>query len=214
MWLLFVSCKELQKNHGAHLKYLLVWTGSYCLEGLLWGKSFSHNYHTIGWYTYSADAVHPIHLAFSVSVPVIAHKESYCHGLVPDTLAKKRTYTCLFSYAHSIKYFTGATASSETQGQIVGTRESLNGWKNMARRKVKNGEKSPFGSLNSTCLTHLWISPTLFIFLDKVTLEFLAKLSSDSNLHNLTANNRMPVFENKRLNLQDIWRWILKECYL
>ena len=72
----------------------------------------------------------------------------------------------------------------------------------------------PCGSLNSTCLTHLWFSPTLFIFLDKVTLEFLAKLSSDSNLHNLTANNRMPVFENKRLNLQDIWRWILKECYL
>ena len=76
------------------------------------------------------------------------------------------------------------------------------------------GSLPPFGSLNSTCLTHLWISPTLFIFLDKVTLEFLAKLSSDSNLHNLTANNRMPVFENKRLNLQDIWRWILKECYL
>lgn len=81
------------------------------LEGLLWGKSFSHNYHTIGWYTYSADAVHPIHLAFFVSVPVIAHKESYCHGLVQDTLAKK-TYTCLFSYAHSIKYFTGATATA------------------------------------------------------------------------------------------------------
>ena len=35
-------------------------------------------------------------------------------------------------------------ASSETQGQIVGTRESLNRWKNMARRKVKNGEKSPW----------------------------------------------------------------------
>ena len=39
--------------------------------------------------------------------------------------------------------------SSETQGQIVGARESLNGWKNMARRKVKNGEKSPCGQ----CLT-------------------------------------------------------------
>ena len=36
-------------------------------------------------------------------------------------------------------------ASSETQGQIVGARESLNGRKNMARRKVKNGEKSPWG---------------------------------------------------------------------
>ena len=33
--------------------------------------------------------------------------------------------------------------SSETQGQIVGARESLNGGENMARRKVKNGEKSP-----------------------------------------------------------------------
>jgi len=38
-----------------------------------------------------------------------------------------------------------AAPSSETQGQIVGTRESLNGRKNMARRKVKNGEKSPWG---------------------------------------------------------------------
>ena len=53
-----------------------------------------------------------------------------------------------------------------------------------------------------------------FFFLDKVALEFLAKLSSDSNLHNLTANSRMPVFENKRLNLHDIWRWFLKESYL
>ena len=40
-------------------------------------------------------------------------------------------------------------ASSETQGQIVGARESLNGRKNMARRKVKNDEKSPWGQ----CLT-------------------------------------------------------------
>ena len=36
-------------------------------------------------------------------------------------------------------------ASSETQGQIVGARESLNGRENKARRKVKNGEKSPWG---------------------------------------------------------------------
>ena len=40
-------------------------------------------------------------------------------------------------------------ASSETQGQRVGARESLNGRENMARRKVKNGEKSPWGQ----CLT-------------------------------------------------------------
>ena len=43
----------------------------------------------------------------------------------------------------------GRVASSETQGQIEGARESLNGRKNMARRKVKNGEKSPWGQ----CLT-------------------------------------------------------------
>ena len=39
-----------------------------------------------------------------------------------------------------------ASPSSETQGQIVGARESLNERKNLAqRRKVKNGEKSPWG---------------------------------------------------------------------
>ena len=38
---------------------------------------------------------------------------------------------------------------SETQGQIVGARESLNGRENVARRKLKNGEKSPWGQ----CLT-------------------------------------------------------------
>ena len=38
---------------------------------------------------------------------------------------------------------TCADSSSETQGQIVGTRESLNGRENMARRKVKNGENEP-----------------------------------------------------------------------
>ena len=41
------------------------------------------------------------------------------------------------------------SSSSETQGQIVGERESLNGQKNMARTKVKNGEKSHWGQ----CLT-------------------------------------------------------------
>ena len=39
--------------------------------------------------------------------------------------------------------------SSETQGQIVEARKSLNGRKNVARRKVKNGEKSTWGQ----CLT-------------------------------------------------------------
>ena len=40
-------------------------------------------------------------------------------------------------------------SSSETQGQIMEARESLNGRENMAQRKVKNGEKSPWGQ----CLT-------------------------------------------------------------
>ena len=37
--------------------------------------------------------------------------------------------------------------SSEIQAQIVGARESLNGRKNKARRKVKNGEKSPWDNV-------------------------------------------------------------------
>ena len=56
-----------------------------------------------------------------------------------------------------------AKTSSETQGQILGARESLYGWKNMARRKVKNGEKSPWGQCltrpvpNGRCHSALWL---------------------------------------------------------
>ena len=46
-------------------------------------------------------------------------------------------YFCVFKYTWAVKQ-----TSSETQGQIVGARESLNGRKNKARRKEKNGEKS------------------------------------------------------------------------
>ena len=53
-------------------------------------------------------------------------------------------YFCVFKYTWAVKQ-----TSSETQGQIVGARESLNGRKNKARRKEKNGEKSPWGQ----CLT-------------------------------------------------------------
>ena len=45
--------------------------------------------------------------------------------------------------------FISLMSSSETQGQIVGVREILNEWENMAWRKLKNGEKSPWGP----CLT-------------------------------------------------------------
>ena len=44
-----------------------------------------------------------------------------------------------------------SSSSSETRGQIVEARESLNGRKNMAQRKEKNGENSPSGQ----CLTRL-----------------------------------------------------------
>ena len=46
-------------------------------------------------------------------------------------------------------HFKVTYTSLETQGQIVRASKSLNGQKNMARRKVKNGEKSPWGQ----CLT-------------------------------------------------------------
>ena len=41
-----------------------------------------------------------------------------------------------------IYIYSSVNTSSEAQGQIVGARERLNGWEKMARRKVKNGEKS------------------------------------------------------------------------
>ena len=57
--------------------------------------------------------------------------------------------TPVFSTTPQIPESAIGHSSSETQGQIVGARESLNGRKNMARRKEKNGEKSPWGQ----CLT-------------------------------------------------------------
>ena len=63
----------------------------------------------------------------------------------------------------SLFFVDGTFPSSETQGQIVGTRESLNGRKNMARRKVKNGEKSPWGQ----CLTSSKRSPPFFLLIGR-----------------------------------------------
>ena len=48
------------------------------------------------------------------------------------------------------------STSSEARGQIVGARESLNGRKNMAQRKVKNGEKSTF--LRAIFFPPVWVS--------------------------------------------------------
>ena len=73
---------------------------------------------------------------------------------------------CTCSHLNYLNCF----SSSETHGQIVGARKSLNGWKNMAQRKVKNGEKSPWGQ----CLTRpvpngrrhsgFWLVPENFVF--------------------------------------------------
>ena len=64
-----------------------------------------------------------------------------------------------------------ALSSWEAQGQIVGARESLNWRKNMARRKVKNGEKSPWDNVLpdqfqtvAAFLTSDWCQKT-FVFL-------------------------------------------------
>ena len=76
------------------------------------------------------------------SVPLINHDHKYWAGSRSSHRNSDRIRLRKWST------FCVAT-SSETQGQIVGARESLNGRKNMARRKVKNGEKSPWGQ----CLT-------------------------------------------------------------
>ena len=61
------------------------------------------------------------------------------------TITKKKGSVHRWSISEGTCHmWVGFVASSETQGQIKGARESLNGRKNMARRKVKNGEKSPW----------------------------------------------------------------------
>ena len=77
--------------------------------------------------------------------------------------------TCTSSF--STDYFATQSLlnpSSETQGQIVGPRESLNMRKNMAQRKVKNGKKSPWGQ----CLTRP---------VKTVATVFLAPIRSTNN---------------------------------
>ena len=68
-------------------------------------------------------------------------------------------------------------SSSETQGQIVGARESLNGQKNMARRKIKNGENSPWDNVLpdqfktvAAVLTSDWCQKT-FVFFCPITRQ-------------------------------------------
>ena len=62
-------------------------------------------------------------------------------------------------------FTTDFTILGDPWADWVGARESLNGWKNKARRKVKNGEKSPWGQSltrpvpNGRCLSGFWLVP-------------------------------------------------------
>ena len=69
-------------------------------------------------------------------------------------------------------------SSLETRGQIVGGRESLNRRKNMARRKEKDGKKSPWGQCltrpvpNGRCHSGFWLVPENFcVFLPNQKAE-------------------------------------------
>ena len=69
-------------------------------------------------------------------------------------------------------------SSLETRGQIVGARESLNRRKNMARRKEKDGKKSPWGQCltrpvpNGRCHSGFWLVPENFcVFLPNQKAE-------------------------------------------
>ena len=64
---------------------------------------------------------------------------------VAGNVAARSDVINVFHKIASLRASSPFEASSETQGQILGARESLNGRKNMARRKVKNDEKSPWG---------------------------------------------------------------------
>ena len=106
------------------------------------------------------------------------------------SLSKSRVYEiwyscnilfCLYPFVKSrfcwIKFV--FCSSLETQGQIVGARESLNGRKNMARRKVKNGEKSPWGQClakpvpNGRCHSDFWLVQENFcVFLPNQKAEW------------------------------------------
>ena len=80
----------------------------------------------------------------------------------------KEMYACV---RICIRYFCNGffpslrPSSLETQGQMVGARERLNGQKNKAQRKVKNGEKSPWGQClitpvpNGRRRSGFWLAP-------------------------------------------------------
>ena len=92
---------------------------------------------------------------FNVSVVVVS---SCSRGLKPEQKKPFETSYIIVdqnTFCGVLPQFSqGAvdSASSETQGQIVGARESLNGRENMARRKVTNSDIVPRGSSRRSLL--------------------------------------------------------------
>ena len=74
---------------------------------------------------------------------------SFHHAWAANTAATRLRMRQVEHFRSLFQSHFPVRSSWETQGQIVGARESLNGRKNKARRKVKNGQKSTWGQ----CLT-------------------------------------------------------------
>ena len=75
-------------------------------------------------------------------------KKEWCFTATPNQ-SRANIYLFYFLSTLGKRFEMMHASSSETQGQIVGAWESLNGRENIAQRKIKNGEKSPWGQ----CLT-------------------------------------------------------------
>ena len=71
-------------------------------------------------------------LRIKKTAPIILHSKT----ILTNWKCREETFFNFFFF----KKRAIVTPSSETQGNIAGARESLNGRENMARRKVKNGE--------------------------------------------------------------------------
>ena len=114
----------------------------------------TNTYHSYHWFYFKAKIsfIHPFEVfrySFSETIPMFFNRLKSDFILVrsPQNFHFDVSIINVFHSKYAIKVI--LKSSSETQGQIVGTRESLHGWENVARRKVKNGEKSPWGQ----CLT-------------------------------------------------------------
>jgi len=73
------------------------------------------------------------------SLPIT--RQSWRTGKTSKTAYQNETWPSLYTNI-------GIETSSETQGRIVGARESLNGQKNMAQKKSKERREEPLGTIS------------------------------------------------------------------